>query len=210
MPLYNGLEHICPVFYCCTSNWIPFKMLLDMTPINGSIEEYRPLTLLLVNKTDKEPLWDEAMRDFHYLGFGKMVGQSIKYLVNFEERPIAALSYNRASLRIEARDLFIGWSDEGRQQLLNNIICNHRFLIFPWVKVKNLASHILAKSLYAVRHDWNELYGIEPKLVETFVDSNCYVGTCYLAANFKFIAETKVSTNLGSIPYSSFQSSRTA
>jgi hypothetical protein len=69
------------------------------------------------------------------------------------ERPIAALSYNRASLRVGARDTYIGWTDESRQQYLSHVICNHRFLISPWIKVKNLASHILAQSLRSIRID---------------------------------------------------------
>jgi SRSO17 transposase len=64
-------------------------------------------------------------------------------------------------------------------------------LIFPWVSVKNLASCVLASCLRSIRNDWKDAYGIEPKLVETFIDSNRYKGTCYIAANFKRAGETK-------------------
>ncbi|MDR2406250.1 MAG: IS701 family transposase [Deltaproteobacteria bacterium] len=165
-------------------------MFLDETPMEGSVKDYRPFTLKIVNNTDLELLWDESVRRHHYLGFGKMIGQSIKYLVFAKERPIAALSYNRASLRVDVRDIFIDWSDEGRQKYLSHIISNHRFLIFPWIKVKNLASHVLAQSLRAVRADWKTIHGVEPQLVETFIDSSRHKGTCYLAANFKCVGET--------------------
>ncbi|MDR3186288.1 MAG: IS701 family transposase [Christensenellaceae bacterium] len=166
-------------------------MLLDQTPINGHVKDFLPITLRIANKTELEPLWDKSIRNYHYLGFGKMIGQSIKYIAWAADKPVAALSYNRASLRVGVRDTFIGWSEEGRRRFLDNIICNHRFLIFPWVNVKNLASCVLAKSLHSIRIDWQEAYGSEPKLVETFIDSERYNGTCYLAANFKYLGETK-------------------
>jgi SRSO17 transposase len=166
-------------------------MLLDKTPIYGSVKDYRPFNLKIVNNTELDQLWNDVIRKYHYLGFGKMVGQSIKYLVFLGERPIAAISYNRPALHVEARDAYIGWTEEGRKKYISNIVCNHRFLIFPWVKVKNLASHILAQSLSMIRSDWKKIHGIEPQLVETFTDIERYKGTCYLAANFKFVGETK-------------------
>jgi SRSO17 transposase len=166
-------------------------MLLDETPMMGCIEDYRPIHLQIVNNTAFESLWNETVRKYHYLGFGKMIGQSVKYLAFAADRPIAAISYNRATLRVSARDVYIGWSDEGRHQYLSNIVCNHRFLIFPWIKVKNLASHILALSLRRLPSDWKNMHGNTPSLVETFVDAERYHGTCFLAANFKYIGETK-------------------
>jgi hypothetical protein len=166
-------------------------MVRDKTPLFGSVEAYLPLTIKIVTKTEFEPLWDEIIREYHYLGFYKMIGQSIKYLVWSEERPVAALSFKRATLRTGVRDAFIGWNEEGRRQNLNLVVCNNRFLILPWVRVTNLASHILALSLRALRVDWKELYADEPNLVETFVDSNRFKGTCYLASNWKYLGETK-------------------
>jgi hypothetical protein len=59
-----------------------------------------------------------------------------------------------------------------------------RFLIFPWVKVKNLASKTLSLAAKQVPLDWKERYGFEPVLLETFVDVEKYKGTCYQAANW--------------------------
>ena len=44
------------------------------------------------------------------------------------------------------------------------------FLICPWVKVQNLASHVLAQAISRLRAHWQERYGFEPVLLETFVD----------------------------------------
>jgi hypothetical protein len=145
-------------------------MLLDETDLHGLVKDCRPISLQIVNKTGLETLWNDVVRNYHYLGFGKMIGQNIKYLVFAKERPIAAISYNRATLRVSARDDYIGWTEEGRKQYLSNIVCNHRFLIFPWVKVQNLASHILAQSLHRLPYDWKNMYGDTPCIVETFID----------------------------------------
>jgi hypothetical protein len=166
------------------------EFTVDETALIGSVEDYYPLTFKVVNKTELEPIWDNLVRTYHYLGFGKMIGQNLKYLVLAGDRLVAALSYNRAALRIGVRDDYIGWSEEGRWLNLKYIVSNHRFLIPPWVKVKNLASHTLAKSLSRLRGDWKYFNGYEPQLVETFVDDR-YKGTCYIASNWRYIGETK-------------------
>ena len=68
------------------------------------------------------------------------------------------------------RDRWIGWGDATRQRNLVRVVCNSRFLILPWVRVKNLASATLAQALRALEKDWQEAYGVTPLLVETFVD----------------------------------------
>lgn len=165
-------------------------IFFDESPMVGSMRDYPQTSIEIANATDLEPLWDEMIRRFHYLGFGKMIGQRIKYIVREGERPVAALSYNRAALRVGVRDTYIGWTDEGRRQNLKYVVSNHRYLILPWVRVKNLASHILGLSLRRLKRDWRELYGYEPELVETFVGER-YKGTCYLASNWLYIGETK-------------------
>jgi SRSO17 transposase len=120
-----------------------------------------------------------------------MIGQNIKYLVLASERPIAALIYNRAALRVGVRDDYIGWTEEIRRQNIKYIVNNNRFLILPWVKVKNLASHILSQSLTMIRKDWEDIYGYQPQLAETFVDGDRFEGTCYLASNWRYVGETR-------------------
>ena len=137
------------------------------------------------------------VRTWHYLGYQQMIGQRIKYLVLFQDRPMAAISFNRASFHIRARDAWLGWGEEGRQKLLAHVVNNNRFLILPWIHIKNLASHILSLSLGRVRTDWLHLYGVEPYAVETFVDFNRYPGTCYKAANWRYVGETRGFSKVG-------------
>ncbi len=93
-------------------------------------------------------------------------------------------SISSAAWRMQARDSWIGWDNATRQQQLPRLINNSRFLILPWVRVQNLASHVLGLALRTVAHDWETLYGVRPWLAETLVDSSRYTGHCYRAANW--------------------------
>ena len=42
-----------------------------------------------------------------------------------------------------------------------------------------------------LKADWYRLYKKEPLLIETFVDKTKYKGTCYLAANWKYLGKTR-------------------
>jgi hypothetical protein len=89
-----------------------------------------------------------------------------------------------------ARDRWIGWSDEQRKDNLQKIINNSRFLLFPWVQVKNLASSVLALAVRTVSQDWHGCYGYRPVLMETLVDQRRFKGTCYKAANWVHVGAT--------------------
>lgn len=170
---------------------------LDERPLSGKLHDYLPLCIRIVNKTEEEPLWDHMVREYHYLGYDNMIGPRIKYLVLHENRPIAALSYNRAALTIGVRENHICWDPEQKRSLLKYVVNNNRFLILPWVRIKNLASHLLSRTLKMLRQDWGKLFGITPSLVETFVDQERYRGTCYQAANWLFLGETRGFSKVG-------------
>jgi hypothetical protein len=131
------------------------------------------------------------VRQRHCLGFGKMIGQRIKYLAEANGRPVAALNCNRGALRVGVRDPNIGWNDECRRQYFDRIVRGHRFLIFPRIRVRNLAYRVLALSLRRLRQDWKRQCGYEPAMLETFVSIGLRKGTCYLASNITYIGETK-------------------
>jgi hypothetical protein len=95
----------------------------------------------LVNKTSWEQVWDYLVRNYHFPGCEVMIGPMIKHLVFHENRPIAALSYNLAVLRLGVRDTFLDWTPEQKHKILPHVVNNNLFLILPWVRVKNLSSH---------------------------------------------------------------------
>jgi hypothetical protein len=89
------------------------------------------------------------------------------------------------------RDSWIGWSSEIRKRNLQYVVSNSRFLIFPWVTVRDLASKTLSLAASRLPEDWEYVYGYRPLLLETLVDSSRFRGTCYRAANWIHIGKTQ-------------------
>jgi len=171
---------------------------INQTPINGVARDYWPIEYDLVNGTSREELWNEVVQKWHYLGYKMMIGPRVKYLLWHNGRLIGAISFNQAMLKLKPRDQLTGaLQGDFRQHILPHIINNNRFLIFPWIRIRNLASKILSNIMPRVRADWESRYGITPYAVETFVDLAQYKGTCYKAANWKLIGETRGYKKVG-------------
>jgi hypothetical protein len=136
-------------------------------------------------------LWNEFVERYHYLKFGIVVGPQVKYFVELRGEPIACLSFGGAAWKVEARDRWIGWSADQRKEHLRYVVNNVRYLVLPWVSVKNLASRLLALAARRLPDDWQRLYGYRPYLLETFVHADRHAGTCYKAANWILVGETK-------------------
>jgi hypothetical protein len=134
--------------------------------------------------------WREQVERYHYLGCRVPFGAHLRYWVRNRERELACLLWTSPAWRMQARDAWIGWNDEQRQRNLQWIVNNGRFLILPWVRVKGLASKILALSARQLPHDWERHYGHRPLLLETLVDGNRFRGTCYRAANWVMLGRT--------------------
>jgi hypothetical protein len=67
---------------------------------------------------------------------------------------------------------------------------NSRYLIFPWVRVRYLASHLLSRVVKILSADWERLYHHPVHFIETFVNVPRYKGTCYRAANWVYMGKT--------------------
>jgi len=164
---------------------------IDTTPIECSLSDLGEVRLEMVSGSSLEFFWNILVRAYHYLGHQRMFGRRLKYLAFADGRPIAALGWKTASIRLEARDCFIGWSEEQRKKYLKHVVNNNRFLIPHWIRVPNLASHLLASAIRAVARDWHQRYGQKPFLLETIVDPCYYRGTSYKAANWIYVGKTK-------------------
>jgi hypothetical protein len=140
---------------------------------------------------ERERLWNEYVERYHELGYGVSLGAHVKYFVTLGEEPIACLAFGGAAWWVEARDRWIGWSRERRERNLHYVVNNTRFLIFPWIEVRNLASRLLSLAARRVREDWLRLYAYRPLLLETFVNCERHAGTCYRAANWRLVGTTK-------------------
>ena len=164
---------------------------INNKPLKSRVDKLPEIELKAVDQTELESTWNNLVSSYHYLGFKKMVGARIKYLAFAKERIVACLGYRAASLKLESRDDFIGWEPKKRRNNLKHLANNSRFLILPWIKVENLGSHLLAKSIDRLKEDWEEKYGKKLLLVETFIDPDKFTGTVYRAANWIKIGQTK-------------------
>lgn len=156
-------------------------------PLEGPLKEFGPLHLDLVTSAADQALWREWMQRYHYLGYRIPFGAHLRFFVQvMSPQPIrvGALQFSSPAWRMAAREHWIGWSDQARRDNLQMVVSNSRFLILPWVQIRNLASSALALAARRLPDDWQMNYGIRPLLLETLVDPARFGGTCYRAANW--------------------------
>lgn len=168
----------------------PPPVTVEDTELCRRLRQIQPLRFVKVRRTKAEATFNGLMEQYHYLGYTQPVGEHLKYLVYSEDRPIAALAWSSAPRHLGPRDRFIGWSSPQRRQNIRFIAYNSRFLIFPWVHVPHLASHILGVMARMLSRDWEHLYGHPVYFLETFIDPQRFKGTCYRAANWIALGRT--------------------
>jgi SRSO17 transposase len=166
-------------------------MPVETTLIEGTVKQFRPFRITMVSQTPLEIQWNHLMKTYHYLGHSVLVGTYLKYLVFNNQRIVAATGFSSAVWKLAARDDAIGWTVEQRNKYLHRVANNTRFLIFPWVRIKNFASHILSQTIRILNSDWLKVYGYRLWLLETFIDTDRFMGSSYKAANWIYVGETK-------------------
>jgi len=163
----------------------------ESAPIDCSLDDIMPITLQIVTENEQNYKWNEFVDRYHYLGYRRPIGSHLRYyIVAHDGRKLGCLLFSFATWSLSCRDKWIGWSDEEREKHLNLVINNNRFLIFPWVNVKHLASKALSLVMSQIADDWEIHHGYRPVLLETFVDPMKYKGTCYQASNWNHIGQT--------------------
>jgi len=166
---------------------------IDQRPISCVLSDIQPVEIVNVRDcVDDKKAFNYLVKEYHYLSYGRPVGQNMKYLILGRNGCfLGCLLFGAAAWKLEARDRWIGWSTDERERNLGLICNNTRFLILDWIKVPHLASHALGACLRRLSRDWKHRYGTDIALVETFVDTTRYAGTCYKAANWFKIGQTK-------------------
>ena len=159
--------------------------------LSGSVEEFAPLNIELVERRQQRQLFQELLSRYHYLGYAMPYGARLQYLV-YVSRPrrevVGCVQFSSPAWRMKVRDQWIGWDDASRQLRLQHIVNNSRLLVVA--RIDNLASMVLSGALKRLRTDWRQQYGVDPWLVETLVDRGRFYGGCYRAANFIVLGET--------------------
>ncbi len=168
----------------------PAPVSVDRTPTCVPLGALRPLEFRSVRRTADEDVVDGLIEEHHYLGYTQPVGEQLKYLVLAQGRPVACFAWSSAPRHLGPRDRFIGWSREARKRNIRFLAYNTRFLVLPWVTVPHLASHLLGHMARRLSRDWEALYGHPIHYLESFVDPERFQGTCYRAANWRFLGQT--------------------
>ena len=159
--------------------------------VPGAAGEVRGLALVLVETVPQIRIWNELMLREHPQGAGPMVGRQLRYLIASDHGWLGGLGFASAALTLADRDRWIGWDDVTRRNHLQRVVGMSRFLIRPMVHCKNLASQILGMTLRRLKVDFECRYEFEPLLVESFVDTEAFAGTCYQAANWVKVGKTQ-------------------
>ena len=137
------------------------------------------------------PRFREEMARHHYLGDGRVVGESVRHVAEVAGRWVALLAWGAAALKSRHREAWVGWDVETKHRRLHLVTDNVRFLVLPSARVPHLASAVLARSVRRLSGDFEALYGHPVLLAETFVDVSRFRGTCYLAAGWRRLGETR-------------------
>ncbi|MCG2741303.1 MAG: DUF4338 domain-containing protein [Syntrophaceae bacterium] len=194
----DGLIHLPPPRRAkATLRTISFTKATN--PRNPILQPVHRLGPLLLRKVERSAslLWNEYIGRYHYLGYTPLPGAQLRYFVMLDLQIIALLGFGAAAWQAAPRDHYIGWTHSLRKRHLPLVVNNARFLILPWVQVNNLASKILSLAAKQVPEDWQKQYEITPVLMETFVETGRFAGTCYKAANWVHVGKTKGRGKLG-------------
>jgi hypothetical protein len=156
------------------------------------VEAVKGLELIEVNSKDDElfRIWNELMLTEHPLQEPRLVGCQMRYLIKSDHGWLGGIGFGSCVLRMRMRDQWIGWDVQTRKMYQERVIGMRRFLIRPQVNCQNLASRVLSLCAERLGRDYKGRYGFEPWLIETFVDSEQYSGTCYQASNWHYLGKT--------------------
>ena len=130
----------------------PNKRSIPITPrtapaadIDCKLKQLDFVKLQVVSEPQDIKLWQEYVSRYHYLGYKKPFGYYLHYFIGSDRGLLGCMLFSGAAKSIGVRDGWIGWTQAQRLRNLAWVINNSRFLIFPWVKVANLASHVLGQ-----------------------------------------------------------------
>src|SRR5450631_1131258 len=166
----------------------PVALAIDVPAQAG---EVRGLRLIIVDNVDLMRVWNELMLCEHPQGAGPLVGAQMRFLIQSEHGWLGGFGFGAAALRMADRDAWMGWDEATRRQHLHRVVGMSRFLIRGSVRCHNLASHVMAMMLRRVGAEYEAQYHYAPWLVESFVDTENFIGTSYRAANWQEIGRTR-------------------
>lgn len=167
------------------------EFTIDKNPITSELKTIEPIYLEIARAGIELKRWKQYVNEYHMLGYKQVFGSRLSYFIKSGDMILGCVQFSASSWALSSRDEWIGWTVQDRKQRLHLIVNNSRFLILPWVNVKNLASKVLSIAIKQIQADWLREYCYAPVLLETFVDTSHFAGTCYKASNWIYMGETQ-------------------
>ena len=153
-------------------------------------EDLGPVSLDPVGDTADRRLWEAMMEAHHPLGWARPPGGQLRYWIRSEcHGVLGGIGFGSATWQLRARDTWIGWSPDARAANIGRIVCNHRFLLLPGVRVYALASEVLRMAARRVADDWETRYSVRPVAAYTHVGPE-HDGYCYHCAGWSVAGRT--------------------
>ena len=135
--------------------------------------------------------FDRLLIEYHYLHSASLFGEALRYVATDGRRWLALLAWSSAAFKCSPRDRWIGWPARLQWRRLHLVANNARFLVLPEGRQPHLASRVLALNCRRLATDWKAAFGHAVVLAETFVERERFSGTCYRAAGWSEVGETK-------------------
>lgn len=164
---------------------------VPLREITGSLKDMGRISFKLASNEKEERLWRYLIQNYHYLGYKRVVGRYLKYLIYLGNELVGLIGFADGVYHHHLRDRYLGWGRRELEEKRHLIVNNFRFLILPWVKVTNLGSKVLGEVVNVLTEDWRRIYGFSPLVLETFVDAERFKGTVYKASNWIYLGTTE-------------------
>jgi len=160
----------------------------------------------LIQTDEERGRHDELLNREHYLRNANAIGRVLRYVAEYRGEWVAVLTFCSASLHLKPRDRFLQWSAREVARRRHLVAQNSRFLILPSTgRWPNLASRVLKLVCDRLPEDWRLQFGHPVLLAETFVDPQRFRGTCYKAAGWLALGQTKGFERCGQDFYTDLQ-----
>lgn len=144
----------------------------------------------LIEKAEQAE-FDDLLKTEHYLHSADLVGEQLRYVAEYEGRWVGLLAWSAAAFNLKGREDWIGWNRRQKRWRLGLVANNSRFLIRAERRVPNLASRVMKLCLDRLSADWERKYNHPVLVIESFVDSELFFGTCYKASGWTLLGQTQ-------------------
>jgi len=145
------------------------------------------LSTHIVSEATARTRFKELLDQEHARGDRRPKGRSLYQVICRGQEWVGLILWTGACWHLKDRDEWIGWDRVCRSERLQLIVHQARFLVLEKNRQPNLASQILGAAVRDLPRQWEECFGYEPLLAETFTDPETHAGTCYKAAGWEAV-----------------------